>query len=144
MSNGDRARHSHYTTANSLHELTRRVLVPRLAPARSHDIIEQTLKLLDALSLSFNVVRRLLQLESVEYILQHHSSEEFQFLHHTQDTRLRTTFYAVRPLLSLGGGGMRLRLRGPSGIIRCSFGPFSLTAHVLSPKGTRATPDVGR
>jgi hypothetical protein len=61
----------------------------------SDEIISGTLTLLSDLCASVNVVRKLLSLESIQFIIMNHSPAHFPFLAHVSDTRHRTTFYTV-------------------------------------------------
>lgn len=56
-------------------------------------IIRKTLKLLSDLCLGYSSLRRLVKSDLVQYILEHHTADDFPFLNTCPDTRHRTTFY---------------------------------------------------
>ncbi|EGD78507.1 hypothetical protein PTSG_09205 [Salpingoeca rosetta] len=59
----------------------------------SEDVIRETLDLLSEFCTPFNAVRKLVRLDSVQFLLANHTSEHFPFLDYMEDTRLRTTYY---------------------------------------------------
>eukprot|EP01147_Barroeca_monosierra_P003947 gene3947-6410_t len=61
----------------------------------SEEVIRSTLSLLSDFCTPFNSVRKLVRLESVQFLLSNHTSECFPFLDCMNDTRLRTTYYNV-------------------------------------------------
>ncbi|XP_067928160.1 exportin-7-like isoform X2 [Watersipora subatra] len=66
--------------------------------ANSEIIISKTLQLLNDLCVGYSSVRKLVKLETVQYVLTNHNSENFPFLGANgmatlKDTRCRTTFY---------------------------------------------------
>ena len=64
----------------------------------SRHIVNKTLQLLNDLALGYGSVRKLVKLESVQFILDHHTPEHFAFLdvsHSNLDLRCRTTFYTA-------------------------------------------------
>jgi len=64
----------------------------------SRIIVSKTLQLLNDLSVGYSSVRKLVKLESVQFILENHTAEHFPFLsvtHSNLDMRCRTTFYTA-------------------------------------------------
>jgi len=59
------------------------------------DITEKTLALLADLAGGYSSGKMLLKLESVHFILAHHTASEFPFLEVSANSRLRTTFYCT-------------------------------------------------
>ncbi|CAB3366026.1 Hypothetical predicted protein [Cloeon dipterum] len=63
---------------------------------RSEQIISKTLQLLNDLSVGYSCVRKLVKLEEVQFILNHHTSEHFPFLGNSaaiSEMRCRSMFY---------------------------------------------------
>lgn len=61
-------------------------------------IVNKTLQLLNDLSVGYSSVRKLVKLESVQFILENHTPEHFPFLnvtHSNLDMRCRSTFYTA-------------------------------------------------
>jgi exportin-7 len=70
-----------------------------------HDIVSKTLELLTDIASGYSSSKLLLTLDTVKYLVSHHTHEEFPFLNVSSNARHRTTFHAilVRLLLSPGG-----------------------------------------
>ncbi|XP_026275321.1 exportin-7 isoform X1 [Frankliniella occidentalis] len=63
---------------------------------RSEQIISKTLQLLNDLSVGYSCVRKLVKLDEVQFMLNHHTSEHFPFLGNSvavSEMRCRTMFY---------------------------------------------------
>lgn len=61
-------------------------------------IIQKTMALLNDLSIGYSSVRKLVKLESIQFLLKNHNSSHFQFLgveSQISDLRCRTTFYTA-------------------------------------------------
>eukprot|EP00798_Chlamydomonas_sp_ICE-L_P019293 gene19293-25939_t len=61
----------------------------------SEEIVHQTLTLFQDLAAGYMSGKLLMKLDSVRYILSHHTAEHYAFLNHPANTRNRTTFYAT-------------------------------------------------
>ena len=70
-----------------------------------HEIIQKTLDLLTDIASGYSSSKLLLTLDTVKYLVSHHTHEEFPFLNVPSNARHRTTFHAilVRLLLSPTG-----------------------------------------
>lgn len=70
-----------------------------------HEIIQKTLSLLTDIASGYSSSKLLLTLDTVKYLVSHHTHEEFPFLNVPSNARHRTTFHAilVRLLLSPTG-----------------------------------------
>jgi exportin-7 len=60
---------------------------------QSEDIIDGTVQLLSELSVGYSTVRMLLKLQTIQYILVHHSPQDFPFLSVPRYLKLRTSFF---------------------------------------------------
>eukprot|EP00798_Chlamydomonas_sp_ICE-L_P003304 gene3304-13331_t len=61
----------------------------------SEVLVHQTLTLFQDLAAGYMSGKLLLKLDSVAYVLEHHTADNFAFLNHPANTRNRTTFYAT-------------------------------------------------
>ena len=70
-----------------------------------HEIVSKTLELLTDIASGYSSSKLLLTLDTVKYLVSHHTFEEFPFLNVPGNARHRSTFHAilVRLLLSPGG-----------------------------------------
>eukprot|EP00053_Salpingoeca_punica_P016645 m.158193 g.158193 ORF g.158193 m.158193 type:complete len:1075 (+) comp17011_c0_seq2:97-3321(+) len=84
-------------------------------------VIDRTLELLGDMCVGFTSVRRLVKLETVHFMLENHTPQNFPFLEEVSDTRHRTTFYsALARLLTLDSSednGAFERFMRPLGVV---------------------------
>jgi exportin-7 len=103
---GDQAMHSSkqlYGRLNELlglqdHLMVLNLIVGKIATnlkcyAQSEEVIEQTLNLFQELAAGYMSGKLLLKLDAVNYILEHHTREDFTFLDEFNNSRNRTIFY---------------------------------------------------
>ncbi|GLJ18772.1 hypothetical protein SUGI_0335220 [Cryptomeria japonica] len=103
---GDQAMHSSkqlYSRLSELlglqdHLMVLNVIVSKIATnlkcyTQSEDVIEHTLALFLELASGYMTGKLLLKLDTVKYIIGHHTREHFPFLEEYQSSRNRTTFY---------------------------------------------------